>query len=349
MNTSYFLGANTKDGFYSLYDGFASGEGDFLHIIKGGPGTGKSSFMRRIGAYAQDHGLDVQYVLCSGDPDSLDGVYIPAIKTAWVDGTSPHPIEPRHFGVDSDYIDLGYFCKTPISLSDSEKIRRLTKDYKSFYSRAYSLLSSASELRQSYSQSFFGIEENKVISKRIKGILDRQKLDQSRTSNLPKRIFLTAASCQGLVRLNTTLSELCGQIYQFDNEFGGADGALKEAASAAQSRSTEVIVCPDPIDPGRLDAVLLPEYSLAFIGGGWEVDNVRHIRLDKLIPAANSRGFRTELREGKKLENKLKSKAFEHLKSAKVLHDELESFYKSVMDFDALTNYTEEVLKKLFQ
>ena len=40
MELSYFLGANSKDGFASLYRGFAAGESDRLHIIKGGPGTG---------------------------------------------------------------------------------------------------------------------------------------------------------------------------------------------------------------------------------------------------------------------------------------------------------------------
>ena len=49
MNRTYFLGANSKNGFYSLYDELFAGEYR-LHIIKGGPGTGKSSFMRKIGA-----------------------------------------------------------------------------------------------------------------------------------------------------------------------------------------------------------------------------------------------------------------------------------------------------------
>ena len=46
MDRTYFLAANSGRGFFSLYDGFPP-EGAFLHIIKGGPGTGKSGFMRR--------------------------------------------------------------------------------------------------------------------------------------------------------------------------------------------------------------------------------------------------------------------------------------------------------------
>ena len=84
--TRYFLGANAYSGFYSLYGGFCAGEGDYLRVIKGGPGTGKSALMRRIGAAAERAGHDVEYILCSGDPDSLDGVYIPALGVGYADG-----------------------------------------------------------------------------------------------------------------------------------------------------------------------------------------------------------------------------------------------------------------------
>ena len=115
MTQTYFLGANSQEGFASLYRFFPGEPDAFLHIIKGGPGTGKSGFMRRIGQAAEEQGLDVHYVLCSGDPDSLDGVYIPAMRLAWVDGTAPHVAEPASFGVDSDYVNLGAFCRTPFA------------------------------------------------------------------------------------------------------------------------------------------------------------------------------------------------------------------------------------------
>ena len=86
MEQSYFLGANTAAGFVSLYGGFCRGAGDYLRIVKGGPGTGKSGFMRAIAREAARRGFDVELVRCSGDPDSLDGVYIPALRLGWCDG-----------------------------------------------------------------------------------------------------------------------------------------------------------------------------------------------------------------------------------------------------------------------
>ena len=141
-----FLGGNTCEGFLSLYDGFPPEEGAFLHVIKGGPGGGKSGFMRRIGQAAEARGLEVRYVLCSGDPDSLDGVYIPALHTAWVDGTAPHVTEPKHFGVDGDYINLGAFCRLPLEPEDARQIRELTPRYRALYADAYEKLAAAKKL-----------------------------------------------------------------------------------------------------------------------------------------------------------------------------------------------------------
>ena len=86
----FFLGANSGEGFYSLYDQLLNGRFDDLLILKGGPGCGKSTFMRRMGAAMEQVGERVVYINCSGDPDSLDGAIFLDRNAAIVDGTSPH-------------------------------------------------------------------------------------------------------------------------------------------------------------------------------------------------------------------------------------------------------------------
>lgn len=95
----YFLGANSPSGFYSLYDQLIDREtARGLYILKGGAGCGKSSFMRRVARHAEAAGYRAEYILCSGDPDSLDAVVFPELKTALVDGTAPHgSVTKRHF------------------------------------------------------------------------------------------------------------------------------------------------------------------------------------------------------------------------------------------------------------
>ena len=86
----YFLGGNTPSGFYSLYHQLSDPERfRALYIIKSGPGSGKSSLMRRAGQRARAAGLKTEEVLCSGDPDSLDALILPQLGAAIVDGTAP--------------------------------------------------------------------------------------------------------------------------------------------------------------------------------------------------------------------------------------------------------------------
>ena len=44
----FFLGANSEEGFFSLYDQLLGGRLDDLMILKGGPGCGKSTFLRTL-------------------------------------------------------------------------------------------------------------------------------------------------------------------------------------------------------------------------------------------------------------------------------------------------------------
>ena len=96
-NIHFFLGANSPAGFFSLYDQLVDPYTDeALYILKGGPGGGKSSFLKKIAKGIADTGLDVEQIHCSADPDSLDAIYIPALKVAYVDGTAPHVGVTKH-------------------------------------------------------------------------------------------------------------------------------------------------------------------------------------------------------------------------------------------------------------
>ena len=108
--THFFLGANSGSGFQNLFSEIMDPETAFdLMILKGGPGVGKNTFMREIGKTMEQAGADVEYLWCSGDPDSLDGVAIPAIRCAVCDGTSPHIVEPKYPAAVDRYVDLGRF------------------------------------------------------------------------------------------------------------------------------------------------------------------------------------------------------------------------------------------------
>ena len=63
-------------------------------FIKGRPGTGKSTFLKKIKNAAIERGFDTETYYCSFDPSSLDMVIIRELSLCIFDSTSPHEMFP---------------------------------------------------------------------------------------------------------------------------------------------------------------------------------------------------------------------------------------------------------------
>ena len=62
-NKKYFLAANSGVGFISLFDScYSAKDGWRVYIIKGGPGTGKSSFMKYMIKTAEEKKVDEEKI-----------------------------------------------------------------------------------------------------------------------------------------------------------------------------------------------------------------------------------------------------------------------------------------------
>lgn len=67
-----FAGANTSTGFRSFYNFLIGSEAHRLIVLKGGPGVGKSTFIRHVADALIKSGYLVELFHCSSDPNSLD-------------------------------------------------------------------------------------------------------------------------------------------------------------------------------------------------------------------------------------------------------------------------------------
>lgn len=322
----FFLGANAATGFYSLYDGFARPEdGDFLWVIKGGPGCGKSTFMKRLGAAMEEVGLDVEYIHCSGDPDSLDGVYFPDLHIGYADGTAPHVLDPRYPGAAGLYLDLGAFYNSAALAAQKETIVDLNRRYKALYARAYETLQAAGGLRPARYPGITSALEKTAVLRRAAGAVSRELKKKGAGTGRIRRRFLSAITCQGSVFLEETLTALCPRIYTLDNEYGLAPVYIEEVARQASERNYDICLCPDPLHPDTPEAVLIPEAGLAFLAitarRGFQGTPYRHVRLDAMADAGTVRALRPQLRSAGRLYASLLQESIQTLGEAKALHD----------------------------
>ncbi|MDR0462194.1 MAG: hypothetical protein LBG88_02555 [Christensenellaceae bacterium] len=108
MEKHLFLGCMTYKGFTNYFNNII----DFydlkkLYILKGGSGVGKSTFMRKFAVAFPDESVD--FLHCSADPDSLDGVILTNKKIGIIDGTAPHIVDVKYPGVIDETVNLGEF------------------------------------------------------------------------------------------------------------------------------------------------------------------------------------------------------------------------------------------------
>ena len=146
----FFAAANGYNGFRSNFDKiFIPEEYEKIYVIKGGPGTGKSTLMRRISNVFSGKLYSCE-ILCSSDPKSLDGLILQINnkKIAILDGTSPHVYEPKYIGAVEEIINLGAYFDYSSLKRNKDEIVKLSCEKKRNYDQAYFELSICGKIRQ---------------------------------------------------------------------------------------------------------------------------------------------------------------------------------------------------------
>lgn len=339
----YFLGANTATGFTSLYDEFTNEQrADRVWYIKGGPGNGKSTFMKRVAQAAAEKGEAVEYAMCSGDPDSLDGVFLPGLRTVYVDATAPHVQEPSLPGVVGCYIDLSVFYKRSAHL-DRDAICQLYGLYREQYARAYDLLHAASLCAPGKIPGLIVNDTRLAV-----GALAQELTEKlSRGGGKTRRLFLSAYTGKGKL-LFPELLHSCRQIIALHSAAGLESLALREIEEICRGKNMDRILCPDPLLPEKLEGIVLPEAGVAFYrqSRGEKLPGAEHVYLDKTIDGEIWKQYAEERQRSAAASASLLRQACASLCRAKEYHDALEAQYHAAVDFSALDRFTQKHIKE---
>ena len=347
----FFLGANSGRGFQNLFDSFCAPENHYdLVVLKGGPGSGKSTLMRRVGAAMEERGEAVEYLYCSGDPSSLDGVHIPRIRTALVDGTAPHIVEPRYPAAADRYVNLGQFYDIAAAKTHRAEVVRWTDACSACYQRAYRALGAARQLEEGASAlAAEGLDGEKLL-RRTDGIIGRELRGKGPGGREALR-FLGSVTCKGPVWRFDSVRTLCPRVYELQDSYGLAAPMLERLRAAAAVRGYYGVVCPDPEHMDRIQHLLLPELGLGFVtsrpGMAYDGAPFRRIRLDAMVAPAHLKRHRARLRFVRRMVETLREEGMDALREAKRCHDQLEGVYHPYVDFDGVSQVAEEEIARI--
>ena len=350
----FFLAANSGEGFRSYFnESYVPGSWR-AYIIKGGPGTGKSSFMKFMAAKAMDRGLKVVLCPCSSDPDSLDGVIIEELKTVFLDGTAPHVVEPRVPGACENIIDLGQFWDSEMLKKNADKIIEAANVNSRLHKTAAAYLSAAGEVI------YDNLKLSKAFTDRANALrlafrLSKKYLPEKSEKNESEFVrFLGGITPKGVVDFKKTVTEHYGNIIIIEDKFGGAAGEImKYLRASAKEKGYGIITLKSPFLPDELiDHILIPELSLAFVTENEYTKfdlPMRRIHARRFTKKAIEKKCRGRLLFNRKIGKQLLLGAAATLKSAKDSHDILEKYYIEAMDFPAISKFAIKTADKLLK
>ncbi len=354
---TFFLGSATAEGFVSYFaDCYSADEGYKCYILKGGPGTGKSSVMRKIAAKAAELSEEYEICICSTDPRSLDAVFLPKRRIVVLDGTAPHIVEPQFPGICEELVNLGQGFKRKMFEGKEAEILELNSKCALSHRAAARYLAAAGKLLGDARRCAIDCVHTEKAAAYAISLSSKLFSGRRATKSTGKATmrFLSAPSSLGRMFIKTTAELSADKMIVFEDEYRAyAPTVLDILKRQALAAGYDVTVCTNPYFPGRLiDHLLIPELKLALCTKDSTTaptaDNMRTVHSRRFTDISGLRTYRSRLKFDRRAANEMISAACDSILKAKQIHDDLEKFYINAMDFSKVNALCNELIEMIF-
>ena len=216
-----------------------------------------------------------------------------------------------------------------------------------------------SEGKSAVSGKNFSIDEEDIVDSQ-KPLIDPITATPTKSTEYGTTVkFFTQASDDTKLQklellVDGTVEETCIRKTVFEDDFGVAAAILiSEIRTYALASGFNVISSPFIGNEKKIRHVIIPQLGLGFFTKDKfcspAPEGAKYISLRRFYDSDGMRYSRAKLNFAKKASKELIEEAFSALRSAKEIHDELESIYIDAMDFGKVEEIRKSVQKRIWE
>ncbi len=346
----FFLGCNSGGGFVSYFDkSYNIRGGWFAYIIKGGPGTGKSTFMKKAAMRAADKGLQVILSPCTGDPDSLDAVMLPQKRIIIMDGTAPHVVEGKYIGAAERIVNIGDCFDFSKLRKRRTEIAEINDSISALYRRVYRYTAVTAALKNDTTKLVTPAVLTGKIDAFCTSFAKKHFKEQPQGNAREMIAFLDGLTTKGNVFFKDTAGMLADNITAIcDKNCVVSNLIVKKIRTEALKRGYNIITCPDPLTPERaLRHIIIPEARTALITADGEEPTgavVKKIHAKRFLNTEREAEHRERIAFNRRAASEINESIFTTMRGCKQLHDRLEEKYIDAVDFTKVDSLCKEII-----
>ena len=343
-----FAGTNSGTGFFSFFSEIIGPKTKRVYLLKGGPGTGKSRFMLDIAEALQARGYEQERIYCSSDPYSLDAVVFPEPGAVIIDATAPHALEAEWPGCRDELICLGNYWSAQALIERREEIIRAGREKRGHFAAAFRYFGAANLLEENIAarhdepgESFAGIRAG--LAAQFKPAKKCFRFGTAR------HLFASALTPAGYLSFVGEIAEHCSKRFVLTEPAAKHSAAcLAQLAAQAQYAGLDVEIFHYPLNPERIQHMLIPSLKLGFFSET-ALEKLQDVEGERISSGSAAINAAAENAGDQNLFRELIALGVQSLQRARASHGEVEEYYASQMDFAALALERERVMAEILK
>lgn len=345
MQNAYFLGGASPEGFVSDFPTQEKAHYGFL--LKGGPGTGKSTLLKTVASLFADETVTLYH--CASDPRSLDAVVLEDRGVYLADATAPHEMSVALPYVTGELVDLAAGLQPDALAGNRERIIAMANENAALHAECRMVLSAVGSM-QSIS---FGVGADALMHQKLNAFtlrLVKRLLPKTMRSKANAGGKILYRQCSALTPLGNVLllPETYGTVLLEDDYGCAAQSLIADFAERLSAAGMNCVLSRCLTMRGKPAVhLLLPECRLALLSASLletlPAEPMMRLNLRRFYDADVLRKQRAVHRFAVKNAVLLQKRASALLSEALLVHDALEAPFIKAQDREKLGAITADV------